>query len=150
MVHRQPQQRALMFSFYAEVVKTLQDPGFSSDNVQNAVKAKLQVSFHPHKQGQWLCAAGNSDHVSRGSLSHGQRWDFLWREKADCCSLLLGSYLKGLWMSRSMCSPLMKSAPSPGWTPMVSLSRWKNKLRAVSPMPKPPQDWVHPWFLILQ
>lgn len=42
-------------------------------------------------------------------------------------ALPLCSYLKGLWTSRSMCRPLMKSPASPGWIPMVSLRRWRTE-----------------------
>lgn len=59
-----------MLSFYAEVMKPLQDPGLSSEDVQNAVNINSQVSC----QGvfavwQGFCIATNTDLAATGFLS---------------------------------------------------------------------------------
>lgn len=38
----------------------------------------------------------------------------------------------------------MKSSPSPGWTPMVSLRRWKNKLKVLAECQNPPKWAILP------
>ena len=55
-----------MLSFNAKVMKTLQDPGLSSEDVQNAINTKSQVSFlYTIAVWQWLQNAANFDLVEK-------------------------------------------------------------------------------------
>lgn len=136
-----------MFSFNAKVMKTLQDPGLSSEDVQNAINTKSQVSFlYTIGVWQWIQNTANFDLVEKDNWANAWVWGFVGRAQADYYSLLLCPHLKGLWMSKSMCSPLMKSSPSPGWTPMVSLRCWKKKV--LVDCRNPLNSTLNAWFFI--
>lgn len=98
-------------------MKTFQDSCLSSEDVQNAESTKLAVTFF---YGDIYCAAN---------------WYVGLKPSFETDRVfLLGAYLKGLWMSRSMCSPLINSSPSPGWTPIVSVRYWKEKRKQTNLM----------------